>query len=189
MRQQHCYKSIATIFFSSHFSNFIVTIFFPFHFGNFIATNQLPQFFFYNFRPKLLLNLSPHFRQLYCLKLLLNFSPTFRQFGCHNSPFFFFPPIFSNLVATIGFLLATPLRALHLAAGQQIRAARISVMRLSKFKPPITSLVFPLSYFLLEFRQRCCKIHSLSSIFQIILNSTYITHKLNFLQYSTKRLN
>ena len=89
MRQQHCYKSIATIFFSSHFSNFIVTIFFPFHFGNFIATNQLPQFFFYNFRPKLLLNLSPHFRQLYCLKLLLNFSPTFRQFGCHNSPFFF----------------------------------------------------------------------------------------------------
>ena len=52
----------------------------------------------------------------------------------------------------------------------------------------ITSFLFPLSYFFLEFRQWCCRNSLLSSFCQISLNSTHITNKFHFLQYSTKRL-
>ena len=107
-QQFHCHKLIATIFF-------------PFHFGNSIAINQLPQFFFFfssNFRSKLLLNLSPHFRQLLLPKITIKFLPDFSATWL------------PQLVSFQPLLL----RALHLTAGQQMRAARILVMRLSKFK-------------------------------------------------------
>ena len=132
--------------------------FFPFHFGNAIATNQLPQFFFF----------------------FLNFSPRFRQLGCHNSFFFFFPPIFGNLVATIHIFsllpslqfrlpqlvslwaphLALVLQALHTPLGSSFGASRISVISLSKFN--FFSLLHhftylpSLSYFFLQFQRRCC---------------------------------
>ena len=48
--------------------------------------------------------------------------------------------------------------------------------------------LYSLSHFFLQFRQHHCR-NSLSFlIFQITLNSTNITNKLNFLQYSAKRL-
>ena len=52
----------------------------------------------------------------------------------------------------------------------------------------ITSFLSPLSYFFLEFRQWCCRNSLLFSFWQISLNSTHITNKLHFLQYSAKRL-
>ena len=52
----------------------------------------------------------------------------------------------------------------------------------------ITSFLSPLSYFFLEFWQWCCRNLLLSLFWQISLNSTHITNKLHFLQYSAKRL-
>ena len=52
----------------------------------------------------------------------------------------------------------------------------------------ITSFLSPLSYFFLEFRQWYCRNSLLFSFWQISLNSTHITNKLHFLQYSAKRL-
>ena len=95
--QQHCHKSIATIFFFLSFRQFychksIATIFFPSIFG---------QIFFFFF---------PSFSETSLPKLLLNFSPRFWQLGCHSSLFFFLL-IFGNLVATILiFSLLTPLQ-------------------------------------------------------------------------------
>ena len=65
----------------------------------------------------------------------------------------------------------------------------ISLTKFLFFSPTsVISFLSPLSYFFLEFRQWCCRNSLLSSFCQISLNSTHITNKLHFLQYSTKRL-
>ena len=161
------------------FGNSIATNFFPLIYGNFIA------------------------------KITIKFPPLqFQQLGCHN---FFFPPIFSNLVATIPFflfphsptILATQLPRLVFSLsstsplgtsfGQQILCSNnfgnlITQIQNFFLTPTITSFISHLSYFLLEFRQRCYRNLLLSSFSQITSNCTHITNKLNFLQYSAKRL-
>ena len=196
-RQLHCHKTFvlllwaATILFFfpsifspnvllfSNFSNLVATNFFPLIYGNFIA------------------------------KITIKFPPLqFQQLGCHN---FFFPPIFSNLVATIPFflfphsptILATQLPRLVFSLsstcplgtsfGQQILCSNnfgnlITEIQNFFLTPTITSFISHLSYFLLEFRQRCYRNLLLSSSSQITSNCTHITNKLNFLQYSAKRL-
>ena len=52
----------------------------------------------------------------------------------------------------------------------------------------VTSFLSPFSYFFSEFWQWCCQNSLLSSFSQINLNSTHITNKLHFLQYSAKGL-
>ena len=188
-RQQHCHKSIGTFFFllfrQFHCHNFFSSNFqpkssflhfrnlaatkkkkFPLIFGNFIATNQLPHFPPSNPLPKLLLNSSPRFRQL----------------GFHNSYFLspYSPTISTTWLPQWVSFQPLLLRVLHLAAGQEFQAAIISVISLPKFKfflpPLITSFTFPLSYFLLEFRQRCCQ----NSLFFLNFSSNfeqYLYHK------------
>ena len=164
----------------------------------------MPQINCHNFSPL-------HFTNAIATKFFFfNSFPRFRQLGCHK---FFFPPIFDNLVATMlifsllpslqfrqlgcqnWFLFGHSTYYQHLGTshslGQQLQVARILVILLSKFNffsllHHITYLYsLSLSYFLLQFRQHHCR-NSLS--FQITLNSTYITNKLNFLQYLAKRL-
>ena len=85
---------------------------------------------------------------IYFYFCILNFYPSFWQLGCHNSFFFFSPPIFGNLVATIPiFSLLTPLPfwqldchywflsaaspGTHLAAGisLSVRAEKFTLLR------------------------------------------------------------
>ena len=116
----------------------------------------------------------------------------FRQLGCHNS--FFFPPIFSNLVATIHiFSLLIPtisvtwLPQLFSLSGtpSSLGTTRISVISVPKFNflSPLTHCTFSCN-----FGNIVAEIQSLSSFSQITLNSTYNTNKLLFLQYLAKRL-
>ena len=108
----------------------------------------------------------------------------FRQLSCHNSFFFFFPPIFGNDIATIGFHfpLACILGTSRLSSTGK---TRISVISLPKFNflSPLTHCTFSCN-----FGNTVAEIQSLSSFCQITLNSTYNTNKLHFLQYLTKRL-
>ena len=95
----------------------------------------------------------------------------FQQLGCHNS-YFFSPhsPIIS----------ATWLS--QLVSFQPISGSK-------NFGNEITEIQTFLSHtFCQNFSNTIAKIHSLSSVSQITLNSTHITNKLDFLQYLAKRL-
>ena len=136
-----------TIFFPSIATTTLLKMnchnFFPLPFRQFYCHKSITTILFFfssNFRPKLLLNLSPHFRQLLLPKITIKFLPDFQATWL------------PQLVSFQPLLL----QALHQAAGQEFRVARILVISLPKFKfflpHPITSFTFPLSYFLLEFR-------------------------------------
>ena len=120
------------------------------------------------------------------------FFPSFSTTWLRNS--FFFPPIFSNLVATIHiFSLLIPtisvtwLPQLFSLSGTppSLGTTRISVISVPKFNflSPLTHCTFSCN-----FGNTIAEIQSLFSFSQITLNSTYNTNKLRFLQYLAKRL-
>ena len=108
--------------------------------------------------------------------ILFSFLSHFRQFGCY-SWFFPFKHFFFGHFINLGI---------------QFRAEGILIISLSKFNSFLTPLSHHFSLlsnpFLLEFRQWDCRNLLISSISQIILNGTHITNKLDFLQYSVKRV-
>ena len=120
------------------------------------------------------------------------FFPSFSTTWLRNS--FFFPPIFSNLVATIHiFSLLIPtisvtwLPQLFSLSGTppSLGTTRISVISVPKFNflSPLTHCTFSCN-----FGNTIAEIQSLFSFSQITLNSSYNTNKLRFLQYLAKRL-
>ena len=142
--------------------------------------------FFFKFLPKISASWLPQFFFFSPLPFSATWLPQF-IFSLSSLPY-----NFGNLVATIGFPLGTPhstsTSGTSHSLGQQ--EFRLSHYRNSIFSPSsITSLIFTLSHtFSCNFGNTVAEIHSLSSFFQITLNSTYITNKLNFLQYSAIRL-
>ena len=185
------------------FGNSITTILFfpPPIFDNSITTNQFFSFFFlFQFR-QLGFHNSFFFFLQFSAPISATWLPQFFSFSPISATWLpqflfslssFLPYNFSNLVATIAFFLSSTslLRALHL--GSQIWVVGISVTSLLKFKffltSAIKSFLSPLSYFLLEFWQRCCQNLLIFSFFQITSNSSHITNKFIFWKYSVKRL-
>ena len=101
-----------------------------------------------------------------------------------NVESFFFPSIFGNLVATNFFFL--PFSAMSLPQLVSISGrTRNSVISLPKFN--FLSLLTHCT-FSCNFGNTVAEIQSLSSFFQITLNSTYKNNKLPFLQFLAKRL-
>ena len=95
----------------------------------------------------------------------------FRQLSCH---YFFFPLIFGNATATIGFHFGhSPSMHFRHFMGR----TRISVISLPKFN--FLSLLTH-GTFSCNFENTVVEIQSLSSFFQITLNNTYNSNKLRF---------
>ena len=163
---------------------FFFLLFRQFHCHNFffpsISTMPLPQINCHKF-------FSPPFLQCHCHNF---FSSHFQQLGYYNS-YFLSPPFptisatWPQLVSLWALHLALALRALHSHLGSSFgqKEFQKSHYRNSFFSPStITSLIFPLSHtFSCNFGNSVAEIHSLSLLFQITLNSTFITNKINFL--------
>ena len=114
-------------------------------------------FFFFKFLPKILATWLPQY--FFFLPFSATWLPQF-TFSLSSLPY-----NFGILVATIGFPLGTPsstsTSGTSHSLGQQLRAARISVISLPKFNffsllHHITYLYF-LSYFFLQFWQHHCR--------------------------------
>ena len=119
--------------------------------------------------------------------------PRFPQFGCHNS--YFLSPHSPTISATwlpqlVFSLSTTPPLGTSPSRNFRQQEFRQPHYRNSNFFSLLPShhLSFLSHIFCQNFGNGVAEIYSLSSFFQIIFNSTHITNKFKFLQYSTKRL-
>ena len=118
----------------------------------------------------------------------------FLQFQATWLPQFLFSPSslpynFNNLVATISFLSTTPPSSTSPDSWVANSGSKNFGNEITKIQIlPSHHLSFLSHTFCQNFSNDVAEIHSFSSISQITSNSTHITNKLDFLQYSAKRL-
>ena len=125
--------------------------------------------------------------------LFFNSFPRFRQLGCHNA--YFLSPPFPTISATwlpelvslwaLHLVLALGHFTLTWAAASGSKNFGNLITEIQFFLPPPSHYLSLLSLshtFYCNFSNTIAEIHSLFSFFQIALNNTYITNKLNFSQ-------